>query len=343
MRGAHGEPAVCNPPGDDGPGRAKSSSAAAPTFPGLDGALAGHSEAIAPLNQTSISAISSPSSARNSFPAMRAHRVFERVLQNPHMEGPECTLTQAGSIIITSTGKQYIAKIGRHEDTDRYHGLNESLVILETAVPGLAPKSSGCGLIEREDKELDSDLMKPYSLCEYKETVPLDSETAKVLAKRLATELHTYKSLGSFGFHVPTRAARYKALSRKVTRVRERIIPALLGSLVISPVLLHGNLWSGTTGVDRHTGAPVILDPACFFGHNEFDLALSRMLGGMPDSFYVAYHDYFRWSEPEEQYGMRQELYQLYHCLRYLLIFGKDTYAEGARKKMDWLLRVVPY
>ncbi|EIW64212.1 fructosamine-3-kinase [Trametes versicolor FP-101664 SS1] len=305
---------------------------------------------------------------------MRAHRVFERVLQNPHMEGPECTLTQAGSIIITSTGKQYIAKIGRHEDTDRYHGLNESLVILETAVPGLAPKSSGCGLIEREDKELDSDLMKPYSLCEYKETVPLDSETAKVLAMRLATELHTYKSLGSFGFHVPTYCGptrqenkwckpwqkcfdaligdladelhankEYKALSRKVTRVRERIIPALLGSLVISPVLLHGNLWSGTTGVDRHTGAPVILDPACFFGHNEFDLALSRMLGGMPDSFYVAYHDYLRWSEPEEQYGMRQELYQLYHCLRYLLIFGKDTYAEGARKKMDWLLRVAPY
>lgn len=254
MRGEHGEPAVCNPPGDDGPGRAKSSSAAAPTFPGLDGALAGHSEAIAHLNQTSISAISSPSSARNSFPAMRAHRVFERVLQNPHMEGPECTLTQSGSIIVTSTGKQYIAKIGGHEDADRYDGLYQSLLILETAVPGLAPKSSGCGLIEREDKELDSDLMKPYSLCEYKETIPLDSETAKALAKRLATELHTYKSLGSFGFHVPTYCGptrqenkwckpwqkcfdalirdlaeqlhadrpEYRALLKQVTRVRER-------------------------------------------------------------------------------------------------------------------------
>lgn len=46
------------------------------------------------------------------------------------------------------------------------------------------------------------------------------------------------------------------------------------------------------------------------------------MLGGMPETFYTTYHDYFQWTEPEEQYVMRQELYQLYHCLNYLLIYG---------------------
>ncbi len=185
---------------------------------------------------------------------MRAHRVFERMLQNPHMEGPGCFLTQAGSIIITSTGKQYFAKIGSREDTDRYYGEYECLNTIAIAAPGLAPKATGYHIINSETKELDSDLKKPCLLSEYKDIGPLDSDTAKALAKRLATELHTYKSLGSFGFRVPTYCGRtrqenewckswpeyfdaligdledqlhayrpeYKALSKQVTSVRER-------------------------------------------------------------------------------------------------------------------------
>lgn len=63
------------------------------------------------------------------------------------------------------------------------------------------------------------------------------------------------------------------------------------------------------------------------------------MLGGMPDSFYIAYHDYIRWSEPEEQYGMRQELYQLYHCLRYLLIFGVRVILSVLCVMSDYVFR----
>lgn len=65
-----------------------------------------------------------------------------------------------------------------------------------------------------------------------------------------------------------------------------RVIPALLGPLVIQPVLLHGDLWvramhilpkiildfsfqSGNTGTDVGTGEPVIFDPSSYFGHNE--------------------------------------------------------------------------
>ena len=47
------------------------------------------------------------------------------------------------------------------------------------------------------------------------------------------------------------------------------VIPALLGPLEIEPVLLHGDLWSGNTGTDSHTGEPVIFDPSSYFGHNE--------------------------------------------------------------------------
>ncbi len=67
-----------------------------------------------------------------------------------------------------------------------------------------------------------------------------------------------------------------------------RVIPELLGPLIIQPVLLHGDLWvgdysqrnpykmlltvvpqSGNTGIDRSTQEPVIFDPSSYFGHNE--------------------------------------------------------------------------
>lgn len=46
------------------------------------------------------------------------------------------------------------------------------------------------------------------------------------------------------------------------------------------------------------------------------------MFGGIPDSFYTAYHEQFPKSEPQDQYGLRQELYQLYHYLNHTVLFG---------------------
>ncbi|KAI0669734.1 fructosamine kinase PKL/CAK/FruK [Trametes maxima] len=300
---------------------------------------------------------------------MRAHRVFELILQRSQ---PGVSLTQDGPSLRSSTGQHYFAKLGSPADADQFVGEAESLKAIVQAAPGLAPKVLECGIIDSDTKERDGDIGRPYFLSEYKDIGPLTSSAAVVLGKRLATELHAFKSPDGFGFHVPTYCGQtrqdngwyetwpecfdaligglvdklhaqrgYESLCKQAAEVRRRVIPALLGPLVIQPVLLHGDLWSGNTGIDRSTGAPVIFDPSSYYGHNEADLAIGRMFGGIPESFYTTYHEHLPKSEPQEQYSLRQELYQLYHYLNHTVLFG-GAYAGSARQKIERLLREVP-
>jgi protein-ribulosamine 3-kinase len=66
-----------------------------------------------------------------------------------------------------------------------------------------------------------------------------------------------------------------------------RVIPLLLRNITPppEPVILHGDLWSGNTGVDGKTGLPVIYDPSSYYGHNEADLGIARMFGGQSALF----------------------------------------------------------
>jgi protein-ribulosamine 3-kinase len=60
------------------------------------------------------------------------------------------------------------------------------------------------------------------------------------------------------------------------------VIPLLLHDIhpAPEPVILHGDLWSGNTGIDGKSGQPVVYDPASYFGHNEADLGIMHMFGG---------------------------------------------------------------
>ncbi|KAI0361438.1 fructosamine kinase PKL/CAK/FruK [Trametes cingulata] len=299
---------------------------------------------------------------------MPVHRVFELVLQR---EQPGVSLTAEGSALRSSTGQRYFAKVGSAGGRDQFIGEAESLKAMERAAPGLAPKLIACGIIDSDTKERDSDVGRPYFLSEYKDIGSLTPTAARALGKRLATELHAYKSTEGFGFHVPTycgqtrqengwyeswpecfdaliggladklkRQGSYDSLCKQIEEVRQHVIPTLLGPLVIQPVLLHGDLWSGNVGVDRSTGAPVIFDPSSYFGHNEADLAIGKMFGSIPESFYTTYHEHLPKSEPQEEYALRQDLYQLYHYLNHTVLFG-GGYAGSARQKMDRLLKEV--
>ncbi len=51
---------------------------------------------------------------------------------------------------------------------------------------------------------------------------------------------------------------------------------ALFANRSVKPALLHGDLWGGNAGFDR-AGAPVIFDPAVYYGDREADLAMTEL------------------------------------------------------------------
>ena len=82
--------------------------------------------------------------------------------------------------------------------------------------------------------------------------------------------------------------------------------------------LIHGDLWSGNVLTDVK-GGPAIIDPAAHYGWAEADLAMTDLFGSFPDEFYRAYLEI---RPLEKGYQERFALYNLYHLLNHLNLFG---------------------
>jgi len=95
-------------------------------------------------------------------------------------------------------------------------------------------------------------------------------------------------------------------------------VPALLSGHAPSPALLHGDLWGGNWATDTD-GQPFVFDPAVYFGDREADLAMTRLFGGFGPAFYAAYEA--AWPLPEGA-SQRRHLYNLYHVLNHVNLFG---------------------
>ena len=95
----------------------------------------------------------------------------------------------------------------------------------------------------------------------------------------------------------------------------------------IKPSLLHGDLWSGNYLISKD-GSPFLIDPAIYYGHNEIDIAMSKLFGGFGNAFYEAYFSNF----PTDDYtDSRIEIYQLYYILVHLNMFGNSYYGSVKR------------
>ena len=102
------------------------------------------------------------------------------------------------------------------------------------------------------------------------------------------------------------------------------------------PSLLHGDLWGGNWGTDA-SGMPVIYDPAAYYGDREADIAMTRLFGGFGPRFHSAYVA----SWPLDQAaGTRRDLYNLYHVLNHLNLFG-GSYRAQAESTIDRLLAAI--
>ena len=97
--------------------------------------------------------------------------------------------------------------------------------------------------------------------------------------------------------------------------------------------LLHGDLWSGNYGFDS-AGQPVLFDPAVYFGDRETDIAMTELFGGFSAVFYAAYREAY---PLDPGYATRKTLYNLYHILNHLNLFG-GGYLHQAEQMMSRLL-----
>jgi protein-ribulosamine 3-kinase len=112
-------------------------------------------------------------------------------------------------------------------------------------------------------------------------------------------------------------------LRRALTQLIDTL-PERLAGTEEPPTLLHGDLWAGNHLTDAE-GRGWLIDPAVSYGHREAELAMTTLFGGYPNEFYAAYRD----EHPlAPGWPDREPLYQLYHLLNHLNLFG-SSYLGG--------------
>ena len=99
---------------------------------------------------------------------------------------------------------------------------------------------------------------------------------------------------------------------------------ALLQHHCPEPSLLHGDLWQGNVGFTT-AGKPAVYDPACYYGDREADVAMTRLFGGFSAEFYRAYENAWPLESGAE---IRFQLYNFYHLLNHLNLFGRSYLAQ---------------
>lgn len=123
-------------------------------------------------------------------------------------------------------------------------------------------------------------------------------------------------------------------LRELVERTATEVVPALLrdghlggGRAPITPVVVHGDLWSGNASRGRIVvnaaaaadaeeeglggEGDVVYDPSACYAHSEYDLGIMRMFGGFGRAFFDEYHRLVPRTEPVDEYEDRVQLYEL--------------------------------
>jgi fructosamine-3-kinase len=129
--------------------------------------------------------------------------------------------------------------------------------------------------------------------------------------------------LGAMRDRLPASAAN---LRDAVDAVIERAPSLFADGYQPRPALVHGDLWQGNWDM-LGDGSPVIFDPAVSCSDPEAEIAMMELFGSPPAGFREAYVEAGgSWPTPE-----RLQLYQLYHLLNHVLLFGGGYAAQALR------------
>jgi protein-ribulosamine 3-kinase len=133
-----------------------------------------------------------------------------------------------------------------------------------------------------------------------------------------------------------------------VEQTCNKVVPRLLASShlnngkPITPVIVHGDLWSGNASLGKLPGMEVaenvVYDSSACYAHSEFELGIMGMFGGFGSSFLKEYHQMVPKTEPVGEYADRVALYELYHHLNHHAMFG-GGYRGGAVRIMSKLIQ----
>ncbi|KAL9614091.1 MAG: hypothetical protein Q9167_001376 [Letrouitia subvulpina] len=106
-----------------------------------------------------------------------------------------------------------------------------------------------------------------------------------------------------------------------VQQTVDKVVPRLIGDdhlndgNGVTPVVVHGDLWSGNKGRGQIGGRggieEVIFDPSAVYGHSEYELGIMNMFGGFGKTFFDEYHRICPKTPPVEEYSDRVSLYEL--------------------------------
>ncbi|PSK34873.1 hypothetical protein B9Z65_1456 [Elsinoe australis] len=141
-----------------------------------------------------------------------------------------------------------------------------------------------------------------------------------------------------------------KQFSMLVNRTCDEVVPRLIGDdhlnngKGVTPVVVHGDLWSGNAGRGNLPSMPkdgmedVVFDSSACYAHSEFELGIMKMFGGFGGGFLKDYHKLCPKTEPVNEYDDRILLYELYHHLNHYALFG-GGYKGGAVNIMQELLK----
>ncbi len=84
------------------------------------------------------------------------------------------------------------------------------------------------------------------------------------------------------------------------------------------PSLIHGDLWPGNVHTTRD-GQPALIDPAVCYAHREAEFGMMTLFGGFSPRVFASYEEV---CPLEAGWRERNGLYQLYHLLNHLNLFG---------------------
>jgi len=240
-------------------------------------------------------------------------------------------------------GEQLFLKLNAAEHAGMFESEVEGLTALGEAQALKVPWPIGQGVCED----------KAWLLCEYLPLGPSDPRSDQCLGEGLAAlhektgEYHGWNRDNHIGLtpqaNTPSNdwtqffaeqrlrpqgrmLAQQGGYESIVAQLEQLIgqLPTLLEGHAPQPSLLHGDLWFGNYAA-LPDGTPVVFDPACHHGDADCDLAMTELFGGFGKAFYDAY----RHHRPEKPgYPQRRDLYQLYHALNHLNLFGNAYMAQ---------------